>query len=572
MSLVLAVDVGSASVRAGMLDAETGEILAECVEDIRQHRPLRDHVEQSTRDIWQQVCAAARSVVDRLPASVTDHKKLSAIAFDSTCSLTVVPKEGCSAPVGDDSAPEWDIIMWMDHRATGEAAEINAAPEAQNTLEYVGGKVSPEMELAKVKWLFKNKPPAWWDRVDKIFDLPDYLSWRCVGSPREDEKVSRSMCSLVCKCGYVNDPPKHGAPAWDAALLRCLFAPDAAAPSLPSVARILEIFGGSSEPTGGRIQKLGVSCGVAPKDVLASFGCGAIAADTVHVGSSLIDAHAGGVSLCDEREAKVAIIAGTSGCFMGQHPQKVPLAGVWGPYKDAMVPGMWVNEGGLSAMGTAITRALALHPLSEQTGATAAGLGQSLVEYLDGRRPAHEAAVERLVRKNISVYPDFLGNRSPLADPSLTGMVCGLTLDDTEDSLLDLYAAGVFAVSYGVKHVIDAFVAGGYDKLTALSICGGMSSNTLFTESLAAVTGLAVHTLDPSESAGGPMLKGAAVSGAMAASLFPSFDAALKTFTPRTHVAPPPSPRLKDLHARRYAVHLEMLSDQLKYRKMLQED
>lgn len=36
--------------------------------------------------------------------------------------------------------------------------------------------------------------------------------------------------------------------------------------------------------------------------------------------------------------------------------------GIWGPYKNAMVPGMWLNEGGQSATGKLIDHIIESHP------------------------------------------------------------------------------------------------------------------------------------------------------------------------------------------------------------------
>jgi ribulose kinase len=43
---------------------------------------------------------------------------------------------------------------------------------------------------------------------------------------------------------------------------------------------------------------------------------------------------------------------------------KVPIftPGVWGPYYSAMVPGMWLNEGGQSATGKLIDHVIDSHP------------------------------------------------------------------------------------------------------------------------------------------------------------------------------------------------------------------
>lgn len=43
--------------------------------------------------------------------------------------------------------------------------------------------------------------------------------------------------------------------------------------------------------------------------------------------------------------------------------------------------------------------------------------------------------------KDLHVWPDFHGNRSPLADPSLQGMISGLSLATDEENLAVLYLA-----------------------------------------------------------------------------------------------------------------------------------
>ena len=50
-------------------------------------------------------------------------------------------------------------------------------------LRYVGGSISPEMEMPKLLWL-KRHLRASFDAAGHFFDLADYLTFRATGSTR----------------------------------------------------------------------------------------------------------------------------------------------------------------------------------------------------------------------------------------------------------------------------------------------------------------------------------------------------------------------------------------------------
>lgn len=126
------------------------------------------------------------------------------IGFDATCSLVALDENGSPVTVspsgkhlgqhifngdklltynthkiclqGDD---EYNIILWMDHRAEKQANYINS--KNHKILKYVGGKVSLEMETPKMLWLKQNLPNSW-RRAKLLFDLPDFLTWKATGA------------------------------------------------------------------------------------------------------------------------------------------------------------------------------------------------------------------------------------------------------------------------------------------------------------------------------------------------------------------------------------------------------
>ena len=530
---VIGVDVGTGSARAGVFDLH-GRRLGSAVREIRTWRPRPDHVEQSSTDIWAMVCAAVQSALAQAgPVEVRG------IGFDATCSLVALDAAGNPVAVNADGDDARDTIVWMDHRAAAQADRINAG--GYDVLRYVGGRISLEMQTPKLLWL-RESLPGTWRRAALFFDLPDFLTWRATGAE------SRSLCSTVCKWTYLGHEAR-----WDAAFFQAIGLGDLAAEGFRRIGTAILPM---AAPVGG-----GVSARAA-----AELGV----PEGTPVGASAIDAHAGGIGTIgaalagDARAAlnrRLALICGTSSCHMAVSPEPRFVPGVWGPYFSAMLPGLWLNEGGQSATGSLLDHVVQGHPRATELAA-----GGNVYDTLNGRLAvlAAGAAVPAALTRGLHVLPYFHGNRSPRADASLRGMVSGLSLSDTADDLALLYLATVQAIAYGTRHIVAAFNAEGYAIDTILA-CGGLSKNPLFLREHADATGCAVALPEEPDA----VLLGAAILGAVAGGAHADIPQAMKAMT-RAHIAVEPAGgAVRAYHDAKYAVFQRMYDDQMAYRALM---
>lgn len=116
------------------------------------------------------------------------------------------------------------------------------------------------------------------------------------------------------------------------------------------------------------------------------------------------------------------------------------VPGVWGPYYSAMVPGMWLNEGGQSAAGAAIAQLLRHHPAHGEALEKARAAGRSLPDWLGelAEESADDMAAIMERAGGIHVVPEFLGNRAPFADPNTQAVIAGLGMETDIANLVAL--------------------------------------------------------------------------------------------------------------------------------------
>src|SRR5262245_56407416 len=360
MPAFIGVDVGTLSARAGVFD-EKGNLLATAKRPIKVWYEAGDIVEQSSSDIWDACAICVRSAM-REAALAPDAVK--GIGFDATCSLVVLDEAGEPLTVSASGDNTRNVIVWMDHRATSEARLINETKD--DVLRYVGGSISPEMEVPKLLWLKRHLRVSF-DAAGHFFDLADYLTWRATGA------LQRSTCTVTCKWNYL----AHDGGGWSA----------------PFFQRI-----GLSDFVTENYARIGTDI-VAPGTRLGTGLTRAAAADLglspgTPVGASLIDAHAGGIGAIGGRDGsggtadvcdRLAYIMGTSACIMATTKDPCFVPGVWGPYYSGMVPDFWLNEGGQSAAGAAIDHLLKSHAGYVEASAAARKDGVDIIDFLEKR-------------------------------------------------------------------------------------------------------------------------------------------------------------------------------------------
>jgi FGGY-family pentulose kinase len=536
---VIGVDVGTLSARAGIFNLG-GSMMGMGSQPISISYPQADFVEQSSEDISEKTGLAIREALKQARIGL---RHIIGISFDATCSLVCLDRQGNPLSISPTGDPYRNIVVWMDHRAIQEADMINQTKH--RVLKYVGGQISPEQQPPKLIWI-KHHLPKTWKLAGKFMDLADFMVFRATG---EDK---RSLCTSVCKWTYLGHEGKKG--VWDYSFFERIGLSDLFEDyKVPEIAHPVGSLAGRLTERSAR--ELGLPPGIA-------------------VGVGIIDAHAGGIGVlgdCAKKAFKnskvwdkaLALIGGTSSCHMvtSANPRFIP--GVWGPYYGAMIPDMWLNEGGQSATGSLIDYVVKNNSSYQKIEDLAKRANLDSYQFLN--REIRKYPLPELTR-DLHILPYHHGNRSPRADAHARGVVVGLTLNQTIFEVAKQYYATIQAIAYGTRHIIEVMNKRGYD-ISEIYMCGGHTKNEMFLKEHADITGCKIYLPKEREA----VLLGTAILAAVAAGKYRGVVEAMKSMSRRGQVITPNS-HYQKYHDGKYKIFKKMyeyykqiqaLSDQL---------
>lgn len=554
--LYAAIDVGTYSARSAIYDYH-GTRLTYATHDLELRKSEDGHEEACTAQIWLAVITSLRNAITALGDN-SKIERIVGVGVDATCSLVASDNDGRPVSVAVDGDDKWDVVLWRDHRARGESKEINAMEEesVKEVLKFYGGGLSPENQVGKVLWLRRVLGKIHGSGVGRRYwDLTDWLTWKFTGIGM------RSVCCLGAKWGFVGG--NEG--GWCDGFWKCLRLEDLERESCIGGCGNVGVVGG----------KVGVICEEVVKELGFLKG--------VNVAVGVVDAYAGGIGIlggigcgiedvASEIQNRLGMICGTSTCFMAASKEPKFVKGIWGPFQDAMIPGMWVSEGGQSASGSLISDIIDKHYAADDLKREAKFLGISPFELIERTLEGYEKASQddpsKDVARHLHILPYFHGNRSPRADPSLTGSICGLkTPNDEFHDVCVLYRGMIQAIVYGARHIVETLQEGGHN-IRSIIVCGGMIKGRLFVRELADAIGLPVFVPKESDS----VLLGGAILAALAAqNRGNDVKKVMKEMSQIRTKITPRAQRKAIYHDRKYKVFLRLYEDSMAYEKIMKE-
>ena len=226
------------------------------------------------------------------------------------------------------------------------------------------------------------------------------------------------------------------------------------------------------------------------------------------------DAFIGMIGLGVVRPGQLAFVTGSSHLHLGVSALPFDGRGIWGTYKDAVIPGRHIVEGGQTSTGSVVN--------------WFKGLLDPAMSY---ERLNAEAAKLPPGAEGLVVLDHFQGNRTPHTDANARGVISGLTL---KHGPAHIFRAVIKGIACGTELILETMRGAGFAPSDVV-ICGGATRSDLWLRIHADVSGI---PLVRTAVADAPAL-GSAMLAAIGAGLYDDMATAADAMVKTVHTVEP---------------------------------
>ncbi|MFN2175725.1 MAG: xylulokinase [Anaerolineales bacterium] len=165
MTLLLGLDIGTTSVKAGIFDVE-GHCLSIARQDYELQTPTVDHVELNAETYWSAACKAIKQA---LASDNVVVQEIGGIGVSSQGETVI--------PVNIDGNPIHPALVWLDNRAHIESDQLTKQL-ASAAYRHTGiPDINPTWTACKIAWLRDNRPQVF-QAAHKFLLVQDFIIHR----------------------------------------------------------------------------------------------------------------------------------------------------------------------------------------------------------------------------------------------------------------------------------------------------------------------------------------------------------------------------------------------------------
>lgn len=467
---VIGVDYGTDSVRALLVNANTGEELALSVFEYPRWKQgiycnaAKNQFRQHPLDYIEGLEYTILDVLRQCPDAA---KNVKAISIDTTGSTPIAVDENGTPLAFTDAFkenPNAMFVLWKDHTAIKEADEINHQCRTWGGVDfskYSGGIYSSEWYWAKVLHIIREDQEI----ANQAFSWVEHCDWlpALLSGQTNPLTLKRSRCAAGHKAMWHKEwggfPSNDFLSKLDGRL-------SIVKNNMPSETITAD------EPLGTLCAKWAQRLGLSR---------------AVLVGSGAFDAHIGAVG-GEIKPYYLSKVIGTSTCDMLIVPtaetQNVVVKGICGQVDGSIIPDMEGMEAGQSAFGDiyAWFKKLLMWPV-ENILLTSDLIEPQLREKLKQEissgliiKLTEEAAKIPIAESGIVALDWMNGRRTPDANQALKGVISGLNLGSDAPGI---FRALVEATAFGSKAIVERFLSEGI-RVDGVVALGGVAKKSPF--------------------------------------------------------------------------------------------
>nr|WP_321522289.1 ribulokinase [uncultured Macellibacteroides sp.] len=512
---VIGLDYGTDSARAVIVNTLTGAELASSVKYYprwgqgKYCNPDTNQYRQHPQDYIDVLEASVKEALAKCPEGTA--AKIAGISFDTTGSTPVFTDEaGTPLSLLPEFAenPNAMFVLWKDHTAIKEAAEINALAGKWdiNYVDYEGGIYSSEWFWAKSLHVLRADAAV----RAKAYSIVEHCDWMpalITGASKASE-IKRGRCSAGHKAMWLEK--WGGLPAED------------------FLTALDPMLGGFRERLYRDTYTSDVAAGNLSEEWASRLGL----STNVVVGVGAFDCHMGAVGAGITPHTFVRVI-GTSTCdIMVSSYEEMGdklIRGICGQVDGSVIPGYVGLEAGQSGFGDiyAWFKKVLEFPIKNIIGASElidAETKEKLIqEACDKIIPELSKEAEKIPASESTILAtDWMnGRRTPDANQLLKGTITGLTLGSTAPRI---FRALVEATAFGSKAIVERMRNEGVQIDSVIGIGGIALKSPFVMQTMSDVLNMPIKVCKTDQACA----LGAAMFAATAAGIYPKVEDAVQ--------------------------------------------